>query len=95
MKAVVLKGVNDLVVEDVPDPKITQGNQVLVKIDVCGLCGTDVHMWAGTNNEGTFPFIPGHEWSGTIVEVGKDVRALRAGDRVTGEPFIGCKICEI
>ena len=95
MKAVVLKGVNDLVVEDVPDPKITQGNQVLVKIDVCGLCGTDVHMWAGTNNEGTFPFIPGHEWSGTIVEVGKDVRALKVGDRVTGEPFIGCKTCEV
>lgn len=94
MKAVVLKGVNKLVVEDVKVRKPV-GDEVLVKIDVAGVCGTDVHMWAGTNNEGTFPFIPGHEWVGHVTEVGKDVRTLKVGDRVTGDNFIPCNRCDI
>lgn len=94
MKAIVLKDVKKLVVEDVPVPKPV-GDQVLVKIDQCSLCGTDVHMWAGTNLEGTFPFIPGHEWVGRIVEVGKDVKIFKIGDRVTGEADIGCRKCDI
>ena len=95
MKAVMLKGVNDLVVEDVPTPKISSDDEVLIKIDVCGICGTDLHMWAGTNYEGTFPFIPGHEWSGTVVEIGKGVKKIQIGDRVIGEPFISCRKCDI
>ena len=63
MKAVVLRGVKDLFVDDVPVPKPAD-DEVLVKIDACGVCGTDVHMWAGGNMEGTFPFIPGHELVG-------------------------------
>lgn len=95
MKAAVLHGVKDLRLEDVPHPADPGPDEVLVKITVCGLCGTDVHMWAGTNNEGTFPFVPGHEWSGRIVAVGTNVRHLKEGDRVTGEPFIGCKNCHV
>jgi L-iditol 2-dehydrogenase len=94
MKAVVLRGVKDLRIEDSPTPKPADG-EALVKIVVCGLCGTDVHMWAGTNQEGTFPFIPGHEWLGEVVEVDKGVKTLKVGDRVTGEPFIGCGVCDI
>lgn len=94
MKAVVLKGVNNLVVEEVEVRKPV-GDEVLVKIDVAGVCGTDVHMWVGTNNEGTFPFIPGHEWSGRVVEVGKEVKTLSLGDRVTGDVFISCRKCAI
>ena len=63
MKAAVLRGINDLRLEELPDPKPKSG-EVLVKIKVEGVCGTDVHMWAGTNPEGTFPFVPGHEWAG-------------------------------
>ena len=58
MKAVVLHGVNDLRVEDLPVPEPGAG-EVRVKITKCGVCGTDVHMWAGTNLEGEFPFVPG------------------------------------
>ena len=94
MKALVLKDVKNLVLEDVPDPKPT-GDQVLVEVDVCGLCGTDVHMWAGTNFEGTFPFIAGHEMVGRVVAVGSDTRKIKVGDRVTGEPFIGCRTCDV
>lgn len=94
MKAIVLKGVNDLVVEEVPDPR-PQGDEVLVEIIQCGLCGTDVHMWSGKNLEGTFPFIPGHEWVGCVLAIGKDVKTLKVGDRVIGEPFIGCRKCDV
>ena len=63
MKAVILRGVKDLAIEDI-EVKKPKGDEVLVKIDVAGICGTDIHMWAGTNFEGTFPFVSGHEWSG-------------------------------
>ena len=95
MKAAVLHDVNDLRLEEVRTPSNPTDDEVLLEILVCGLCGTDVHMWAGTNREGTFPFIPGHEWSGRVLETGKNVKHLRKGDRVTGEPFIGCKTCEV
>ena len=95
MKAIILKGVKDLVVEDIPIPEIDERNNVLVKVDMCGLCGTDVHMWAGTNLEGTFPFIPGHEFVGRVVQTGKNVKYLKVGDRVTGECFLGCRVCEV
>lgn len=94
MKAVVLRGIKDLLVEDVPMPEPGE-TEVLTKVNTCGICGTDVHMWAGTNFEGTFPFTPGHEWVGEVVDVGKKVKSVKPGDRVTGEPFIGCGVCDV
>ncbi len=94
MQAVVLHGVNDLRMEELPIPKPGPG-QVLVKNRVAGVCGTDVHMWAGTNFEGKFPFVPGHEWVGEVVELGAGVRTVKAGDRVTGECFVPCRVCDV
>ena len=91
MKAVVLRGIDDLRLEDLPDPE-PAANEVLIRVKASGVCGTDVHMWEGKNDEGTFPFIPGHEWAGEVVEVGKDIKTLSVGDRVAGEPFISCKV---
>jgi L-iditol 2-dehydrogenase len=93
MKAAVLRGIQDLRLEEVPDPKPAP-NEVLIRVKAAGLCGTDVHMWEGTNQEGTFPFIPGHEWSGEVVEVGKDVKMVSNGDRVVAEVPIPCHICD-
>jgi L-iditol 2-dehydrogenase len=92
MKAAVLRGVEDLRLEDVArrDPV---RDEVLVKVKRCGVCGTDVHMWHGTNFEGVFPFIPGHEWMGVVEAVGPKVKALKVGDRVTSEPFIPDRLC--
>ena len=92
MKAAVLRGIDDLRLEEVDDPSPGR-DEVLIRIKACGVCGTDIHMWEGKNNEGTFPFIPGHEWSGEVMEVGRDIKALSAGDLVVGEPFIGCGVC--
>ena len=80
--------------EDIPDPK-PQSGEVLVKVTAAGVCGTDVHMWSGTNFEGTFPFVPGHEWVGEVIALGPDVRSLNVGDRVTGECFIPCRVCNV
>jgi threonine dehydrogenase-like Zn-dependent dehydrogenase len=79
--------------EEVPDPRPAD-NEVLIRVKAAGVCGTDVHMWEGTNQEGTFPFIPGHEWSGEVAEVGQDVRTFSPGDRVVAEVPILCRICD-
>jgi L-iditol 2-dehydrogenase len=92
MKAAVLRGVHDLRLEELDDPRPTD-NDVLIRVKAAGVCGTDVHMWEGTNTEGTFPFIPGHEWAGQVVEVGKDVKTFAAGDRVVAEVPIKCHVC--
>ena len=93
MKAAVLRGVHDLRLENVPDPE-PASNEVLIRVKAAGVCGTDVHMWEGTNQEGTFPFIPGHEWSGEVVAVGKEVKSVSNGDRVVAEVPIPCRICD-
>ncbi|MBC7109138.1 MAG: alcohol dehydrogenase catalytic domain-containing protein [Methanomassiliicoccales archaeon] len=92
MKAVVLRGVNDLRLEELPDPEPTD-KEVLIRIRAVGICGTDVDMWEGTNKEGTFPFIPGHEWVGDVIKVGRKIKSLSVGDRVVGECFLPCHIC--
>jgi L-iditol 2-dehydrogenase len=92
MKAAVLRGVHDLRLEELPDPRPAD-NEVLIRVRAAGLCGTDVNMWRGTNDEGVFPFIPGHEWAGEVVEVGRDIRTLSVGDRVVAEPPIKCHVC--
>ena len=92
MKAAVLRGVHDLRLEELPDPRPAD-NEVLIRVKAAGVCGTDVHMWEGTNTEGTFPFIPGHEWAGEVVEVGKDIKTFSAGDRVVAEVPIKCRVC--
>jgi L-iditol 2-dehydrogenase len=92
MKATVLRGVHDLRLEELPDPQPAD-NEVLIRVRAAGICGTDVNMWRGTNDEGTFPFIPGHEWAGEVVEVGRDIKTLSVGDRVVAEPPIKCHVC--
>ena len=92
MKAAVLRKVHDLRLEERPDPQ-PKANEVLIRVKSAGVCGTDVHMWEGTNDEGTFPFVPGHEWSGEVIEVGKDIKGFKPGDKAVGEPFIPCGVC--
>jgi L-iditol 2-dehydrogenase len=92
MKAAVLRGIDDLRLEELQIPQ-AKDNEVLIRIKSSGLCGTDVHMWEGTNDEGTFPFVPGHEWAGEVVEAGRDIKTLAVGDGVVGEPFISCQVC--
>ncbi|WP_068877373.1 MULTISPECIES: alcohol dehydrogenase catalytic domain-containing protein [unclassified Phenylobacterium] len=93
MRATVFRGSDRLLsVETVPDPK-PGANEVLLKVCRCGVCGTDLHRSErnfATFREGT---IPGHEFSGEVVEVGKGVEGLKVGDLVTALPYLGCNAC--
>ena len=92
MKAAVLEGIKKIVIrKDVREPAIGP-KDVLVRSRACGICGTDVHIWEGEFFP-TFPLIPGHELAGEVVEVGKDVTELKAGDKVMVDPTVTCEEC--
>ncbi len=67
-------------------------NEVLIDVEVCGICGTDLHIVEGTSRS-TPPVVLGHEYAGTIVELGKGVRGYAVGDRVAVDPNIACGEC--
>jgi threonine dehydrogenase-like Zn-dependent dehydrogenase len=93
MKAGILYADKDIRVGDAPDPKI-RPDEVLVQSAFAGICGTDLHIYRGEFHERVkFPAIQGHEFGGTIVEVGKQVTNLKAGDRVVVDPIISCHSC--
>lgn len=67
--------------------------EVLIRVRSCGICGTDYSIYIGKYSRDFLPLIPGHEFSGEIVEVGEDVVGLKRGDRVTADINMGCGIC--
>ena len=93
MKAVVWRGIGYIRLEDVPDPKIQEPTDAIVRLTASAICGTDLHMIRGTftgMEEGT---ILGHEGVGVVEELGTDVRNLSVGDRVVIPSTIGCGYC--
>lgn len=79
--------------EIVEENIVPQKGQVLVKVELCGLCNWELNFWKGTGDYYTnYPQVIGHEWVGTVVELGEDVQSLKVGDKVTllpGEKFEG------
>lgn len=96
MKVAVMNGVGEMEIIEraIPQPA---DNEVLVKLEYVGICGSDMHYYE-TGHIGDYivepPFVLGHEPGGTIVEVGKNVKHLKAGDRVALEPGKTCGHCE-
>jgi (R,R)-butanediol dehydrogenase/meso-butanediol dehydrogenase/diacetyl reductase len=91
MKASVVKGKGILAVEEAPTPRAGPG-EVVIKVHYCGICGSDVRLLAdGFLPPGT---IPGHEFSGTICEIGAGVTGWSLGDRVTANPGLNCGKCD-
>jgi L-iditol 2-dehydrogenase len=82
MKALVLREYMKLVYEDVPRPEVA-ADEVLVKVEACGICGSDVHGLDGSTGRRQPPLIMGHEAAGTVVDVGPSVKGWANGDRVT------------
>ena len=87
MKALVLRDYLKLVYEDVPRPEIAP-DEVLVKVEACGICGSDVHGFDGSTGRRQPPLVMGHEASGVLAEVGPAVKGWAAGDRVTFDSTI-------
>ncbi len=89
MKAAVLHGAFDIRTETVPDPAC-EPHGVIIKVKSCGICGSDLHYYRHDGHDGT---IFGHEFSGDIVEVGKDVKGIATGTRCTAVGFAPCGKC--
>lgn len=96
MKTAVMLGIGKMGFEERDIPKV-KDNEVLVKLEYVGICGSDLHYYE-TGAIGDYvvkpPFVLGHEPGGTVVEVGKDVKNLKVGDRVALEPGKTCGHCE-
>ena len=91
MRAAVIEAPGKIVTTEFPTPE--PGPQdVLIKVFASGICGTDVHIFDG-DYVGSYPIIPGHEFSGIVDAVGGEVRRFRRGDRVAVEPNIACDNC--
>src|SRR5437868_3445826 len=94
MKAMLLRAPGTaLKTANLREPRTGPG-QILVKVDACGVCRTDLHVVDGELPNPRLPLIPGHEIVGTVVEIGAGVNALNAGARV-GVPWLGytCGTC--
>lgn len=91
MRAAVLHGVRKLRVQEVETPKVGP-EEVSIKVGACGVCTTDLHMYKGEFPVKT-PVILGHEFSGTVVDVGGSVKDLNVGERVAVNPIIPCGLC--
>jgi (R,R)-butanediol dehydrogenase / meso-butanediol dehydrogenase / diacetyl reductase len=88
MKALRFYGSKDLRVEETASPKICGPRQVVVKVAWCGICGTDLHEYTAGPIFAPRQQILGHEFSGTVVEVGSELRDYRQGDRVAIQPIL-------
>jgi len=97
MKAMALTGIRGIEMLDIPKPQISNSKDVLIKMKVVGVCGSDVHYYtAGQigNQIVEYPFIVGHEGSGVIEDIGSEVNHVKIGDRVAIEPAMPCGKCD-
>jgi threonine dehydrogenase-like Zn-dependent dehydrogenase len=92
MKAVIIKKPGEASLESIPEPAVS-GENLLLKVRMIGLCGSDLNSFRGKNPMVTFPRIPGHEVAATIVAGSKDDPALAAGVNVTMSPYTHCGKC--
>lgn len=97
MKAAFLTGLRQVEVREAPEPKVEREDDVLLRIEVVGVCGSDMHYYR-TGRIGTqvveFPWIVGHECSGEVLAVGEAVTNVRVGERVAVDPLLVCGECD-
>lgn len=93
MKAAVLRGPRDLRVESAAPPAPGVG-EVVVRVAIAGLCGTDYRIWTG-DRPVVYPLVLGHEFVGRVSAVGAGVTRVREGERVAVEPNYSCGVCPL
>jgi alcohol dehydrogenase len=93
MRAAIFHAFNEpLAVETVTDPA-PPPDGVVVRVEACGICRSDLHGWVGTDPDVVLPHVPGHEFAGTVEAVGPECRRWRVGDRVVAPFIIACGHC--
>ncbi|MGE0717555.1 MAG: zinc-dependent alcohol dehydrogenase [Alphaproteobacteria bacterium] len=93
MRALTWHGKSDVRCESVPDPRIEDGRDAIVKVTACAICGSDLHIFDGVIPSMERGDVLGHEAMGEVVEVGRDNRKLKVGDRVVVPFTISCGEC--
>lgn len=94
MKAAVFYGKHDIRISDIEMPHAKPGEAV-IKVEACGICGTDVHIFEGDEGAAATPpeTVLGHEFAGTVTELGENTEGLKIGDRVCVDPNCLCGKC--
>lgn len=95
MKVLCIEKPETLVMKDLPKPS-AEKDKAVVKIEMCGICGSDVTAYRGVNPTMKYPVNGlGHEGVGVIEEIGENEQGLKAGDRVVLEPYVPCGKCHM
>lgn len=95
MKAVQITGVKNIEIVDIPEPVLKEG-QAEIAVKAMGVCGSDVHAYAGKSPNVTYPVIIGHETAGIVTHIAPNAdnpNGIRTGDRVVLNPYIYCGAC--
>jgi len=101
MRAVLIDAPNVIHLENLPDPTPLP-DELVIRVEACGICGTDLHIIDGDSPLARYPLVPGHEFAGEVVEIGDKIAqderyqrlGLRVGSRVAVDPNLPCRICE-
>jgi L-iditol 2-dehydrogenase len=97
MKAMMLTGIRQMQMSDIPEPALVNENDVKIKMSVVGICGSDIHYYTQGqigSQKVNYPFAVGHEGAGVVVEVGKSVKKVKPGDHIAIEPAMPCWECD-
>jgi L-iditol 2-dehydrogenase len=97
MKAMMLTGIRNMEMREIPEPSLTGPGDVRIKMITVGVCGSDIHYYT-LGRIGSqvvnYPFTVGHEGAGVVVETGPEVKGIKPGDTVAIEPAISCHHCD-
>lgn len=93
MKAITFIGIEKVAFESIPDPQLLAPTDVIVKVDQCAICGSDLHVFHGREMGMDQHAAMGHEFCGEVVEAGSDVKTLKVGDKVMSPFTTSCGTC--
>jgi len=97
MKAMMLTGIRQMEMKEIPEPLIVNPGDVKIRMSVVGICGSDIHYYTRGqigSQVVEYPFAVGHEGAGVVVETGSGVKRVRPGDAVAIEPAMPCWKCD-
>jgi len=94
MKGLVWHGKSDIRCEIVPDPELEHPRDAIVKVTSCALCGTDLHVYNGFVPTMKPRHVVGHEFMGEVVDVGREAKNMKIGERVVVSCYINCGTCD-
>jgi L-iditol 2-dehydrogenase len=97
MKAMMLTGIREMEMKEIPEPVLVNPDDVKIKMSVLGICGSDIHYYTQGqigSQKVVYPFTVGHEGAGIVTEVGSAVRRVKPGDRIAIDPAMPCYECD-